>query len=255
LAVQRFRAEVQKNQSERVLVEQEIIEVENKLNRLVGRFPQSIERGKVEFDRLSLREPDPGIPSQLLKNRSDIRQAELELAAAGLDVEVARARFFPTLELKAGLGFQAFNTKYLVSTPESLAYGLSGELIAPVLNRKAIKASYLSANANQLQKVYDYQQTVLKATTEVVNQMSRIKNYGKNVALKREQLASLEASVENANQLFQNARAEYMEVLLAQRGMMEARIELIEAKQKELAAIVQTYQALGGGGRPIWDQS
>lgn len=252
LAVQRFQAEVRKNESERLLIQQEIVEVENRLNQLAGRFPESIDRSGVDFGEVALRKLKVGVPAELLRNRSDIRQAELELAAADLDVKVARARFFPSLELTAGLGYQAFNARYLTSSPESLVYGAAGELVAPVLNRKAIKAEYLSANAEQLQKVYQYQQTVIKATTEVVNHLSQIKNYSKSVALKRQQLASLEASVESATRLFQNARVEYMEVLLAQRDMMEARVELIEARRKELTAIVQTYQALGGGGRPLW---
>ena len=254
LGVQRFMAEVQKNESEAVLVKQEILEAENKINRLVGRFPQSIDRHRVDFEKISLIKPDVGVPSELLENRSDVRQAELELAAAGLDVKVARARFFPKLDLKAGIGYQAYDARFLTS-PESLIYGATGELVAPLLNRKAINASYQSANAEQLAKVYNYQQTVLKASVEVVNQMSRASNFSKSVALKREQLDSLESSVENANKLFQNARAEYIEVLFAQREMMEARMELIETKEHELAAIVQTYQALGGGGKPIFRKS
>ncbi|MDB4265468.1 TolC family protein [bacterium] len=254
LAVQRFQAEVHKNESEVVLVRQEIIEVENEINQLVGRFPQPVERKGISFEGIVLSSPNTGVPAELLRNRSDIREAELELAAAGLDVKVARARFYPQLDLRAGLGYQAFNTRFLIR-PESFAYGIAGDLVTPVLNRKAIKASYRTANAKQLQKLYSYQRTVIKASVEVVNQMSRVKNFGNNVDLKEKQLASLTASVKSANDLFQNARAEYVEVLLAQREMMEARVELIEAKQKELSAVVQTYQAIGGGGQAVWKSS
>lgn len=252
LAVQRFRAEVQKNRSEKLMVAQEIVEAENRLNQLLGRFPERVDRKSVRFDQIRLHPVSMGVPAQLLHNRPDIRQAELELAASELDVKVARARFFPSLDLKAGIGYQAFNAKYLTSSPESLVYGVAGELVAPVLNRKAIEANYKSANATQLQRVYTYQQTIIDATIEVVNHMSRVNNYGESVRIKQAQLESLQASVDSANKLFQNARAEYMEVLLAQRDMMEARMELIETKRKELTAIVQTYRALGGGGKTIW---
>jgi hypothetical protein len=161
---------------------------------------------------------------------------------------VARARFFPSVNLSAGVGLEAFNTNYLLDTPESMLYRAGGDLVAPILNRKAIRADYMSANARQIQAVYEYQQTVLNAYVEVVNRMSKVENYGQSINIKKEQLASLEASVDNATKLFQNARAEYMEVLLAQRDMMEAKMVLIETKQQQLAAIVNTYQALGGGG-------
>jgi NodT family efflux transporter outer membrane factor (OMF) lipoprotein len=247
LAVQRFQAEVRKNQSEKLIVQQDIVETENQINFLVGRYPQRVERESSGFLDLHLHSLSIGVPAQLLQNRADIRQAERELAAAGLDVRVARARFYPSLNISAGVGYQAFNTRYLFVSPESLIYNVGGDLIAPLINKAAIRADYLTANAVQLQRVYDYQRTVLNAFTEVVNRVSKVENYTRSIEIKRQQLESLEASVESATLLFQNARAEYMEVLLAQRDLLEARMILIETKQEQLAAIVSAYQALGGG--------
>lgn len=250
LAVQRFQAEVRKNQSEKFIIQQEIVQAENRLNFLVGRYPEHVERNSVNYIDLKLPPLSVGVPSQLLMNRPDVRQAERELAAAGLDVQVARARFYPSLEINAGVGLRAFNTKYLLDTPESMMWHAAGELAAPVLNRAAIKADYLSANAHQLQKVYDYQRTILNAYVEVVNRISMVDNYGQSIEIKKRQLEALEASVNSAVLLFQNARAEYMEVLLAQRDLLEARMVLIETKQKQLTAVVTAYQALGGGQSP-----
>ncbi|TWT78238.1 Cation efflux system protein CusC precursor [Posidoniimonas polymericola] len=250
LAVQRFQAEVRKNESERAIIRQEILEAENRINFLVGRYPQPVERMSVEYVDLNLHALAVGVPSDLLLNRPDIRQAEKELCAAGLDVKVARARFYPSVTLRAGVGYQAFNTRYLFTSPESLIYNAAGDLIAPVINRKAIKADYLSANAKQLQAVYNYQRTVLNAFTEVINQVSKVENYRESIAFKKQQLEAMEASVVSANNLFQNARAEYVEVLLAQREMMEAKMTLIDTKRQQLAAVVNAYQALGGGGGP-----
>jgi multidrug efflux system outer membrane protein len=247
LAVQRFEAEVRKNQSERNIILQEIIERENHLNFLVGRFPQPIQRNKVDYVNLQLSALSAGVPSQMLQNRADIRQAELELRAAGLDVRVARARFYPSLNLSAGVGYRAFNTRYLFNSPESLIYNVGGDLVAPLINRAAIKADYMSANAVQLQRIYDYQRTVLNAFVEVINSLSKVHNYGQSIELKKQQLAALEASVDSATNLFQNARVEYMEVLLAQRDLMEARMTIVRTKEQQLAAIVNAYQALGGG--------
>ncbi len=248
LAVQRFQAEVRKNQSEKLIITQQIVEVENRINFTLGRFPQPVERDSSRFIDLKLQMLSVGVPSQLLQNRNDIRQAERELGAAGLDVRVARARFYPSLNLTGVVGYEAFNTRYLFQSPESLIYGAAGELVAPLINRKAIKADYLSANAMQLEKVYDYQRTVLNAFTEVINRLAKVENYGQSIEVKKQQLQALEASVDTATKLFQNARAEYMDVLLAQRDLMEAKMVLIETKQQQLAAIINAYQALGGGG-------
>lgn len=249
LAVQRFQAEVQKNLSERSLIQQEVVEIENRINFLAGRYPQPVERmALVDFADLNLNTLGAGIPSELLANRADIREAEREVSAAGLDVQVAKARFYPNLSLTAGLGWNAFSTGYLFRTPESLVYGVAGELVGPLINKRAIKADYCSANAVQLQAIYNYQQTVLEAHIEVVNQITKIENFRRSIEVKRRQLEALEASVDVAQKLFQNARAEYVEVLLAQRELMEARMELIETKQEQLSAVVLAYQALGGGG-------
>ncbi len=247
LAVQRFEAEVRKNQSERLIIQQEVVEVENKLNFLVGRYPQHVERHSADYINLQLYALSAGVPAQLLQNRADIRQAERELEAAGLDIQVARARFYPSLNISAGFGYEAFNPRYLFTAPESMIYNVGGDLIMPLINKKAIQADYMTANALQLQKIYEYQRVVLNAFLEVTNRLSKVDNYGKSIEIKKQQLQSLEASVDNATQLFQNARAEYMEVLLAQRDLMEARMVIIETKQQQLAAIVNAYQALGGG--------
>lgn len=247
LAVQRFQAEVRKNQSEKLIINQEIVEAENRINFLVGRFPQTVERPKSQFIDLNLHALSLGIPSQLLQNRPDIRQAERELEAAGLDVQVARARFYPQLTITGSIGYEAFNPKYLFNTPEALIANAAGELVAPLINRRAIQAEYLTANARQLQAVYNYQRTVLNAFTEVVNRVTKVENYRRSIEIKKQQLESLEASVDSATKLFENARAEYIEVLFAQRDMLEARMVLIETKKEQLAAIVNAYQALGGG--------
>ncbi len=248
LAVQRFQAEVRKNQSERMIIQQEITQVENRINFLLGRYPQPIGRPPVEYVDLNLNALAAGVPSQLLQNRSDIRQAERELQAAGLDILVARARFYPSLGLRAGVGLNSFNTKYLLSTPESLVYNAAMDLVGPLINRRAIKADYFTANARQLQALYEYQRTILNAYLEVVNHMTKVENYRQSIEVKKQQLAALESSIDSATKLFQNARGEYLDVLLVQREFMEAKMLTIATKQEQLGAVVNAYQALGGGG-------
>src|SRR6185369_6251229 len=99
LAVRRFEAEVLKNQSRIPRIQQAIIVTENHINFLIGRFPQPIPRNSWTFIDLVPDSVHAGIPSQLLLNRPDVKQAELDLAAAKLDVKVARTYFYPTLNI------------------------------------------------------------------------------------------------------------------------------------------------------------
>ncbi|HEX3655124.1 MAG TPA: efflux transporter outer membrane subunit [Pirellulales bacterium] len=260
LGVQRFQAEVRKNQSQKLIVNQEIIQTENRINFLCGRYPQRVDRATLpstsDFIDLNLHALNVGVPAQILRNRPDIRQAERELEAAGLDVNVARANFYPKLIISAGVGYEAFNPQYLFLTPESLIYSVAGGLVAPLVNKKAIQADYMNANARQLQAIYDYQRTTLTAFTEVVNRVTKVQNYSNSIEIKKQQLTSLETAVNVASNLFQNARPgiDYMDVLFAQRDLLDARLVTIDTKQEQLAAIVDTYQALGGGQLNLPDQ-
>ncbi|PPC95254.1 MAG: RND transporter [Methylotenera sp.] len=247
LAVKRFEAEVKKNESKEYLLRQQQIELENRINFLLGRTPQPIQRSSTGFMDAQAKLIQTGLPSQLLQHRPDIRKAELELAAADLNIQVAKANFYPSFSIKAGLGFQAFNPKYLFSTPESLMYSLAGDVVAPLVNRNAITAVYKNANAKQVQAAFEYEQTIINAYGEVANQLSNIDNLEKNYQLKTKQVGVLTESVEVANQLFKSARAEYLEILLTQREALEAKSELIETKQKQMSAMVNLYRALGGG--------
>ena len=247
LAVRRFEAEVQKNRSATYTIRQQITETENRINFLTGRGPGSVPRSSVDFLQLQPLSVATGIPSQLLRNRPDIRRAELEMAAANLDVNVARANFLPSFGIRAGLGYQAFNFRYLLKTPESLLMSLAGDAMAPLVNRNAIEAEYQNAGARQVQAAYEYEQTVLDAYREVATEVSNIDKLADAYRLKEEQVATLDEAIEVSNKLFQSTRAEYLEVLLTQRDALEARTELIETRREQLLATVNLYQALGGG--------
>ena len=247
LAVKRYEAEVSKNQSRRYEVKQQITVVENRINFLLGRTPQPIRRASADFMAITPKVLSAGIPSQLLQNRPDIRKAEFELSAADLNIKVAKANFYPSFGIKAGVGFEAFALKYLINTPESLAATIAGEMVAPLVNRNAIIADYKNANANQIQAAYEYEQSIIKAYTEVANQLSNIDNLGKNYQLKRKQVDFLVQSIDVSTQLFKSARADYLDVLLTQRDALEAKKELIETKQKQIIAMVDLYKSLGGG--------
>lgn len=247
LGVLRFESVIRRNQSEKLIIGQEIVAVENRINFLAGRFPQHVERMTGDFINLKMHALGVGVPSELLQYRPDIRQAERELAAAGLDVKVARARFFPVVTLTGGVGYEAFNPRFLMVTPESIAANIAGQMLVPLVNKKAIRADFLTADARQLQALYDYQRTILNAFTEVITRMAKVEFYRRSVEVKKRQVDVLNAAIDVAQNLFTNARLEYLDVLVALRDLREARTELVETKQLQLSAIVNTYQALGGG--------
>lgn len=253
LAVQKFQAEVLSSQSLEFDIDQRIRETENRINFLLARYPQPIRRERADFLNELPAVAHEGIPSQLLANRPDIKQAELELAAAKLDVKVARAEFYPSFGISAAFGTQAFKPSYLAQFPESMLYSLAGDLAAPLINRKAIRAEFNNASARQMQAMYNYERTILNAYLEVSTQLSNVDNLRKRYDAESLRVDALTRSIDISNTLFASARADYLEVLMTQRDALDAKLELIETKKEQLIAVVNLYKELGGGlaGSPV----
>jgi multidrug efflux system outer membrane protein len=131
--------------------------------------------------------------------------------------------------------------------PNAVVGNIAGGLVGPLVNKRSIRAQYLTANARQMQAIYNYQRVILEAFTQVINRMTKVENYSNSIDIKRQQLKTLEDAVQFAEDLFQLARIEYIDVLFSQRDLRDARVVLIDTKTEQLASIVQTYQALGGG--------
>jgi multidrug efflux system outer membrane protein len=248
LSVLRFEAELNRNYSEKLIINQAIIQGENRINFLVNRYPQRVERDSAGFYDLNIHPLSVGVPSQLLQYRPDIRQAERELEANGLDVKVARVNFYPQLVINGAVGLQSFVINHLFE-PQAAVGDLAAGLVGPLINKRAIRAQYLTANARQLQSIYNYQRVILEAFTQVINRTTTVENYSRSIEIKKQQMATLVEAVAVANNLYQNARqgVDFLDVLTAQQALRDARVALIDTKTEQLAAIVNTYQALGGG--------
>jgi NodT family efflux transporter outer membrane factor (OMF) lipoprotein len=247
LGVQKFEAEVLNSQGLEFDIMQQIKENENNINFLLARYPQAIVRDESSFTIQIPQQIKEGIPSQLLKNRPDIKQAELDLLATKFDVKVARAEFYPSLNIGAGVGFNAFKSEYLFTTPESAFYNIVGDLVAPLINRSAIKAQFNTAKAVQIQAMYNYQKTILNGYVEVSNEISNINNLQKLYNMKAKEVQTLIKSVAIANDLFKSSKADYFEVLMTQRDALSSKLELIEAKKRQFNSVINCYKALGGG--------
>jgi multidrug efflux system outer membrane protein len=249
LAVQQFNAQLLNARVLEKQVLQQITETENKINFLLGRYPQPILRTKEALFKPAAPQISAGVPSQLLANRPDVREAEFQIEAAKFDLKAAKAAFFPNFTITAALGFQAFNPEFLFQTPASLAYSLMGTLVAPLINMNALKAQFNTAKAHQLTAMYNYQKTILNGYVEVVNQLSNIRNLQQIHSLKKQQSEVLKKSVETSNELYKRARATYLEVLIAQQNALQANLELIDVIKRQRISTVNIYKALGGGWR------
>ena len=247
LAVKQFEAQVLNSQSREYDILQSITEHENKINFLLGRYPQKIARDKMALKAQVPYQVMTGIPAQLLKNRPDIKQAEFELQAAKWDMKTARQAFYPSLNISGMLGFQAFKPSFLFTFPESLAYSLIGDVAGPIINRNAIIAEFRSANAYQVEAMYSYQKVLLSSYVEVANEVSNISNLEKLYSVKSKEVEALTKSIDISTDLFKSARANYLEVLTAQRDALSSGLELIDVKQRQFMAITNMYKALGGG--------
>ncbi len=247
LVVQQFKAQQLNTQTLEREVIQKISETENRINFLLGRYPQPIARNEALLFRELPLEIASGIPSQLLLNRPDIRAAHYQVQASKFDVKAASAEFLPSLTLTAGLGYQAFNPKFLFTTPASLAYSVVGGLTAPLVNKKAIEARFSMAKSSQVIAMYEYQRAILNGYTEVVNELTRINALREISDLKTLQSEVLEESVETSNELYISAKATYLEVLIAQQNAIQAKLDMVESHKKQLMASVNIYRALGGG--------
>ncbi|PKQ70708.1 TolC family protein [Raineya orbicola] len=246
LAVNRFEAQLLNTTNLQYEIKQKITETENRLHLLTGGFPKEIRRNSDAFHSVGVDSLRLGIPSQLFRNRPDIRQAEWELQAAKLDIASARAAFNPAFRLNGFAGVQAFQP-HLLFNPESLIFSLMGDMVAPIINRNALQANYYSAHHRQAQTLYRYQQRVLVAYLEVQTQWAAVKNYSQSYQTKSKEAEILSKSVDISSELYKYARADYMEVLLTQREALNVKMELTEIKLRQLLAKVNIYRALGGG--------
>jgi outer membrane protein, multidrug efflux system len=245
LAVEQFQAQLLDLDSQKLKVQQTIVETEGSISMLLGEQRRNIPRSS---DLATARLPSLAskVPATYLANRPDIRTAELEVAASKADVAAAKAQFYPSLSLTGLLGLQAFRPELMLNG-HSATYSAAGSLIAPLINRAAIKAQFKEASATQLEALYTYQQSLVNGYVEVNNQLSLLRLLEQARALKKQQVELLTTSISTASDLFKNGRATYLESLTAQQAALDARLGLLDVKKRQLQTSVALYKALGGG--------
>ncbi|WP_315814887.1 TolC family protein [Paraflavitalea speifideaquila] len=246
LAVQQFAAQVLNTRAIEFTLLQERVAVENELNTLAGNYPQTIMRDTSMLQKVRTVTIATGVPASLLSNRPDIRQYEWQLQAARENVGAARKAFLPSLVISPYIGLNAF-TPGLLFKQGSGTYGLLGGITTPFLRQGDLRAQYTMANAANHEAVYQYQQSLLDAYSEVVTNMSEVENYKRSYTLKHQEVKQLKEAVVTARDLYLSGYANYLEVITAQKNVLEAELQLARQQQDIIVAQVQLYRSLGGG--------
>jgi multidrug efflux system outer membrane protein len=249
LAVQQFAAQLASIKAMDAETSLQIRTAENAINVMLGAYPKPVPRSKGALSRAVAAQVAAGVPSELLRNRPDVRQAEQGVRATKFDLRAARAAFYPDITISAGVGFEAFNPKFLFATPASIAYSATAGLVMPLINRSAIEAQFDGAKAMQIEAMYEYQKAVLLAYVEVANSLQSLESSASIVAFKKEQRAAVEQTIATADALYRAGKATYFEVLLAEQNTLSADLELIDAMCGGQLASIEIYRALGGGWR------
>lgn len=246
LGVKQVAAQLLNTKGLRASIRQRIIETENHLNVLLARYPQRIQRGKPIMEQQLPEIIGAGIPSQMIARRPDIRQAELELLSTKADVRAARAAFFPSFTLTGALGLQSFRAAHFLE-PGSLAYSILGGITAPLLNRNKLRADFQVVTANSLEAFYNYQKITITSYQEVINNLSMIENYDSIADFKQQEVDALYSALDASNDLFSTSFATYLEVITAQRSVLEAELSLANTRKIQFQATIGLYRSLGGG--------
>lgn len=246
LGVDLMQAQLLSSNALKIEVKQEIIQAESKINYLLGRFPQTIQRNKVPWATVIPPSLHAGIPSKLLENRPDIRQRELEIRMQNANVSAAKLAFFPSLNITGGIGFQSFRP-LLILNPASIASNTFSGLVAPLANRRQLISDLMTADAEKKIAYINYQKSVVNAFMEVYNHLNMIENMNKVYELKNTEVEVLKQSINTSAELFKSGRATYLEVITAQKNALQSQIELINIKKQQYAAVIGLYKSLGGG--------
>jgi multidrug efflux system outer membrane protein len=230
-------------------LERQIEQQENLLSILLGENPESIPRDRPLTEQPVPQNVPAGLPSELLERRPDVRQAKQNMIAANAQIGVAKASFFPTLSLTGLGGLESNALNRFISQPSETWAG-AFSVTQPVFQGGALRSGLRLARANWQETAVSYQQTVQNALAQVSNSLIASQ---KNREF-REQQDLVTQAAQRTDQLsevlYKNGGASYLQVLTSETNYFSAELNLVQAQLNERLALVQLYQALGGG----WQQ-
>jgi len=245
LELSQVKSEYEQALSTIPFLEKAIAQQENALSILLGRNPGPISRGK-KIDDLVLPAVPAGLPSELLANRPDIRQAEQTLVAANARIGVARSQYFPTISLTGSYGFASTDLTTLFQGP-SRVWNWAVPVSVPVFTAGAIGGQVKAAEARQRQALILYQQSIQTAFREVDDALIDQRRSREELEILSRQVESLNSYATFARLRFDNGYTSYIEVLDAERGLFNAELARAQTKGTLFHALVSLYKAMGGG--------
>ena len=244
-SVQSSEAAYYSVQAQSAGIRRQIREMENQLSLLLGQPAQAIPRGKLEDQSL----PEnlaTGVGIQLLNNRADVHAAEMSLAQCFYDVNVARSRFYPNITIS---GTGAFTNQNGLVNPGKILLSAVGSLVQPIFQHGQIVAGLKVAQMQYEQAYNTWQNTILKAGNEVSNALVLYNSSAEKADLEAKQIAVLEKNVEDTRMLYKSSTTSYLEVIQAQSSLLNAQISKVQDDFYKMQAVVNLYQALGGGAK------
>lgn len=247
LAVQQTEAQRQAAEQLVPQFEQNIAIQENALRILTGQLPDKIER-TASLDAMVIpTNVATGVPSAIVSRRPDVKSAELELQVANSNVGITKAEMYPALRITAQGGVNSFKASNWFNVPASLFGVVAGSVVQPLFDHKRLKTDYEVAQVNREKTVLQFRQSVLNAVGEVSDALVKIEKLKSQQAIAANRVNTLQQATKNANLLFRNGMATYLEVITAQGNVLQGELELASIKRDELSAVSELYRSLGGG--------
>jgi NodT family efflux transporter outer membrane factor (OMF) lipoprotein len=223
-------------------IELAITATEDALSLLVGETPRAVDRGKA-LDHLTAPAIPDGLPSELLRRRPDVAQAEFQLAASDDNLAAARKRFLPQVRLTGAAG-AAFST--LLADPISI-WSIGGSILAPLFEGGRLRGQAEAAGAQRDQAAFAYRRTALTAFREVEDALAAVRRIDEQIAFAQSQRDALAEGLRLATNRYREGYSPYLEQLDAQRGLLGAELSLIQLRADALSARIRLFQAMGGG--------
>ena len=245
-AVQSAEAAYYQVKAQKVDLQRQIREVENSLSLLLGQPGQAIARGTFAGQHLPS-EFSTGVGIQMLANRADVHSAEMSLAQCFYDVETARSRFYPNITVT---GTAAFTNNNGLVNPGKWLLSAVGSLVQPIFQHGQIVAGLKVAKMQYEQAYNKWQNAIYKAGNEVSNALVGYNSYAEKSELDAKRIAVLKQNVEDTKKLMESSsNTTYLEVISAQSSLLNAEISEVTDQFSKLQAVVNLYQALGGGAK------
>jgi outer membrane protein TolC len=191
----------------------------------------------------------PGLPSELLTQRPDIRRQENQLASATANVGSARAQFFPSIQLTGQGGYQSAQLMTLF-TPQSAFFSVAAGLTQPIFDAGRIQANFDLQKAMQDELLQTYRKTVVSAFADVDTALATLKQANERLRLQRIVVAASKRAFELSERQLRAGTADIVTVLNTQLTLFQAEDSLAQFQLARLLAVVSLYQALGGGWSP-----